>query len=1181
MNHQKQFLVVLCALLVSLGVAHAQNLINVRVSGANPGTPTGAAVLGESGDVWNYFPNLSGRASGGGVVTNATTIKDSSGATLPGVAMTMSLSGGNGLDNYTDNTSYNPTPVVIMGNYIYETDGLNYWTFTFTGLLADTAYVLYGMGNGNADGQGTTWWVDTVNGHATASATANFSSGDRNATLASNEGICWVKLAATTTSSGELTFRVVRLGAAENGTGGSGRAYLNGFQLQPLVAPVITGLTNQTVAAGTTVVLNPDVSGTPAPSLQWLSNNVALSGETNAMLVLANVQYAQDGTVYSLVASNSYGAVTNGMTLTVLEPIAPVFTMQPADHVAGVGEPVMFTAEATGLPEPALQWRKNGTNIAGATGATLVLDDVQVGDSGVYSVTASNSVGTATSSNATLTVTAPNGFCTVNGTTTGGAGGPVVTVTNGTDFISQATANGSRIIQVQGVLTIGVVSVKSDKTILGLGTNATLLGRLSLSGVSNVIIRNLRMTDPGDDGITIRDANTHHFWVDHVTFYDCGDGACDISQGADYVTVSWCRFLYPTQQEHRFTMIADGTASGQGHITLHHNWWSTRSDQRMAATSYGRIHYYNNYFNCTNNYYCSNARTDAELNIENNYYAGVRNPVTVSAGTNGKIKTSGNLYPGCKDTIYPGTDTVFTPPYAYTLDATVDVPALVKAGAGAPGPDTAPIPAKVWDGGGGNNNLGTANNWGANEAPREYDVLTFAGSTRLTPYNNFTGGTEFPTLIFSNNAGAFALGGNTLNLGAGITDDSSAIQTLNLSLDFTYASDHFSMNREFNVTQPNGSLVLNGNIIGFGNAYDKPYTVTKLGPGLLTLTGANSFPGTLRFNDGLVRFSTPGNLGTTNLTFDGGGLQWASGNTTDISPLPVTIQAGGAMLDVGPNNVSFANPVGVGSAGGMTKLGAGTLELNGNNPFSGPTRVAQGTLALGTAGGLPNTPQLILTNDATLDVSGRADGTLTLGNGQTLVGHGNIVGSVTASSGSASSPGFSIGTLTVSGALTLLAGSTSVMELDGSAATNDLLTGMTSVHYGGSLVLSNLGGTLTAGDSFRLFSAGSYAGSFSTIQWPLLDAGLAWTNRLAADGTIAVVSMVNPTPTNIVASVVGGSLQLWWPPDHTGWRLEAQTNNLEAGLSTNWTSLGYATTNSAGFPIDPANGNVFYRLVYP
>src|SRR5262249_35593947 len=152
------------------------------------------------------------------------------------------------------------------------------------GLPASKSYMIYGMGNGNQTGQGSTWWVDAANGHATNSANANFSLGDRNATLASNQGICWLKLLATTTAAGTLTFRVVRLNAAEDGTGGSGRAYLNAFQLLLLSALLINGLTNQTVIAGTSTLLNPTVIGTPAPSYQWRSNNISIAGATNMSL---------------------------------------------------------------------------------------------------------------------------------------------------------------------------------------------------------------------------------------------------------------------------------------------------------------------------------------------------------------------------------------------------------------------------------------------------------------------------------------------------------------------------------------------------------------------------------------------------------------------------------------------------------------------------------------------------------------------------------------------------------------------------------------------------------------------------------------------------------------------------------------------------------------------------------
>ena len=392
-------------------IVSAQNLINVRVSGGTPGTPTGAAVIGSASDVWNYYPSLGGRASGGGVVTNATTIKDTSGATLSGVAMTMSLSGGDGLDNFTDAANFNPVPTLLMSNYSYENAGNNYFTFVFAGLPTNKTYLIYGMGNGNASGQGSTWWVDVVNGHATASATANFSLGDRNATNANNQGICWIKIPATTTAAGALTFRVVRLNAAEDGTGGSGRAYLNAFQLQPLSAPVISNLTNRTVIAGTSPSLSPTVTGTPTPAFQWRSNSVAIVGATNASLTLNNVQYPQDGTVYSLIATNLVGAVTNSMTLTVIVTPGIVGLNNQA---AAIGANVTNAPTVSGVPMPTTRWlfntgtladgaTGNGSTISGSATSTLILANAQSADSGSYSLIASNSAGVVTNS-MTLTV---------------------------------------------------------------------------------------------------------------------------------------------------------------------------------------------------------------------------------------------------------------------------------------------------------------------------------------------------------------------------------------------------------------------------------------------------------------------------------------------------------------------------------------------------------------------------------------------------------------------------------------------------------------------------------------------------------------------------------------------------------------------------------------------------------
>ncbi len=132
----------------------------------------------------------------------------------------------------------------------------------------------------------------------------------------------------------------------------------------------------------------------------------------------------------------------------------------------------------------------------------------------------------------------------------------------------------------------------------------------------------------------------------------------------------------------------------------------------------------------------------------------------------------------------------------------------------------------------------------------------------------------------------------------------------------------------------------------------------------------------------------------------------------------------------------------------------------------------------------------------------------------------------------------------------------------------------------------NTGPALQVGDSFQLFNQ-AVAG-FTTVNLPLTDVNnnrvYTWTNRVAINGSIQVLTAVPPvntTPTNITVHVSGGNLALSWPLDHTGWTLQVQTNTLNIGLSTNWVDVaGSSTTNQMTLPVNSGNGCVFFRLVY-
>jgi polygalacturonase len=91
-------------------------------------------------------------------------------------------------------------------------------------------------------------------------------------------------------------------------------------------------------------------------------------------------------------------------------------------------------------------------------------------------------------------------------------------------------------------------------------------------------------------------------------------------------------------------------------------------------------------------------------------------------------------------------------------------------------------------------------------------------------------------------------------------------------------------------------------------------------------------------------------------------------------------------------------------------------------------------------------------------------------------------------------------------------------------------------------------------------------------------AGSESTNSLP----VSAMPLPSAIPTNIVAQVSSGELQLLWPQDHQGWRLQIQTNTPGAGLGNNWVTVPNSTNvYQISIPIDPDNGSVFLRLAYP
>jgi fibronectin-binding autotransporter adhesin len=397
------------------------------------------------------------------------------------------------------------------------------------------------------------------------------------------------------------------------------------------------------------------------------------------------------------------------------------------------------------------------------------------------------------------------------------------------------------------------------------------------------------------------------------------------------------------------------------------------------------------------------------------------------------------------------------------------------------------------------------------------------------------------------------------------------------------------------------TLTISNQISGTG-------TIIKSGPGTLILSGSNTFTGILNIdtggnavNDGVLEITTSSaiagvqtpiairNITGGDSTFE---LNSTNGNilvTQDItlngrSPsIPAILNAAGTNMlagnftggNGGPKYVieSDSGLLTLGSSGTLltfTTADPQTITFQGNGSFSVAGVISDGVATTGV--------EKDGNGSLTLNTVNTYTGS-TIVNGGTLTGTGTISGAVNVTAGGTFSPGTPLGTLTINNTLTL-AGSTSI-AVNKTLATSSQVAGLTGVTYGGTLVVSNLSGTLVSGDNFQVFPATTFSGNFSSIS-PAPGGGLSW-NFNPTNGILSVVTGGIPTtPTNITFSVSGGNMTLNWPQSYTGWILQAQTNSLAVGITTNWVNVASsATTNSVTMPINPANPTVFFRLRSP
>ena len=196
-----------------------------------------------------------------------------------------------------------------------------------------------------------------------------------------------------------------------------------------------------------------------------------------------------------------------------------------------------------------------------------------------------------------------------------------------------------------------------------------------------IIIRNIRLTRGRIDGVAFH--NCHHVWVDHCDFSNSYDGLLDITNGSDFVTVSWVKL----HDHNKVSITNSGTCHYEDYnkerVTFAHCMFNNNT-QRNPRIGYGKMHIYNSYWENIK-LYCIGFHSQAQVLSENNYFSPTArhpfcNQYTDQLPYCGYLTDKGSYFangnPG-RSHNRPFTDISYSPldyyEYSFDLDSAEDV----------------------------------------------------------------------------------------------------------------------------------------------------------------------------------------------------------------------------------------------------------------------------------------------------------------------------------------------------------------------------------------------------------------------------------------------------------------------------------------------------------------------------
>ena len=331
-------------------------------------------------------------------------------------------------------------------------------------------------------------------------------------------------------------------------------------------------------------------------------------------------------------------------------------------------------------------------------------------------------------------------------------------------------------------------------------------------------------------------------------------------------------------------------------------------------------------------------------------------------------------------------------------------------------------------------------------------IKTGAGVLELSAVNTYTGGTTLRGGTLKLHGGS-ALGGGSLAVKADSTLASDVTDPVALNHAVILGDADNPANLTFAGTQ---YFILTGNISGKGNL------IQNLNFNILN--GSNTFDGDIFLDRGVLQIDNGSSIPDAatvvfSTTADStlaiyesetvGGLSGGKAGHTGIFLYSPYSAGGKAILTVdNDDDHTYAGSIS-GADGRLTKAGAGTLTLNGNGSYTGPTTITGGTLAVNGS----------LASAAIVD-------------GGRLQGSGSI-GSLTANRGTVA-PGNSIGTLTVNGDVALGSDSVYDVEIHGDGTSDRIAaTGNATLAGGTTIDITVVGGAdlIRGGDTWDVITA--------------------------------------------------------------------------------------------------------------